>query len=103
MSLRANQPMPDCKTAMHQGQWHLKLFGRLLARSEVRVVDRFRTEKTRLLLAYLAFYANRSHSREELIALLWPDADEAHGRVSLRTALASLRRQLEPPGTPAGS
>ncbi len=35
--------------------------------------------------------------------MLWSDSDAGAGRTSLRTALASLRRQLEPIGTPAGS
>ncbi len=55
------------------------------------------------MLAYLALYGNRPHPREELIALFWPDADTEQGRTSLRTALASLRRQLEPSGVEAGA
>jgi predicted ATPase/DNA-binding SARP family transcriptional activator len=66
-------------------------------------VTRFRTQKTAALLAYLARHPDRPHAREELVGLLWPDAPPVEGRASLRTAVASLRRQLEPPGVPTGA
>jgi len=83
--------------------WSIKMLGEMRAQQGERVLTRFYTRKMRSLLAYLAFYADRAHSREELVAMLWPEADEEAGRMSLRTALSSLRRQLEPPGTPPGS
>ncbi len=83
--------------------WHISLFGGLCARQEDRVITRFATAKNAALLAYLALYPKRLHSREELADLFWPDSDLEAGRGSLRTALASLRRQLEPPGIPSGS
>ena len=55
-----------------------------------------------VLLAYLAYHSHRSHPREELIEFLWPESDPRAGSVSFRTALASLRRQLEPPDIPPG-
>src|SRR5438034_997054 len=66
-------------------------------------VSRFQTQKTGLLLAYLALYLERSHTRETLIEALWPEVDPAAGRNRLKQALASLRRQLEPPGPLAGN
>jgi DNA-binding SARP family transcriptional activator/tetratricopeptide (TPR) repeat protein len=51
-------------------------------------------KKAQALLAYLALPAGRSHSRERLIALLWPEAAEADGRNSLRVALSALRSAL---------
>ncbi len=83
--------------------WQIELFGRLSAGKDGEIVTRFRTHKTSLLLAYLAFYPKRIHAREELIDMLWSEFEPNAGRTSLRTALASLRRQLEPPGTPSGS
>ena len=68
-----------------------------------RAVTRFRTAKTAALLAFLAFYSTRSHPREVLCEMFWPDADEADARNSLSKALGSLRNQLEPPGVPAGA
>jgi predicted ATPase/DNA-binding SARP family transcriptional activator/Tfp pilus assembly protein PilF len=56
-----------------------------------------------VLLAYLALYRQRRHSRAELIALLWPDAEPHLARHSLSQALSALRQILEPPGTPFGA
>jgi DNA-binding SARP family transcriptional activator len=63
-----------------------------------RVVTRFQTQKTGALLAYLAFYLRRSHAREQLAELLWPEVEPRAGRNRLKQALASLRRQIEPSG-----
>ena len=81
---------------------YLTLFGGLRicpdgAKTKSPTITRFRTQKTAALLAYLACHTERAHRREELIDRFWPDADVEVGRISLRTALASLRRQLEPP------
>lgn len=88
---------------MLEQPWRIEMFGGLRARQGDRTIQRFQTVKTGALLAYLAYYPNRNHPRELLIDQLWPDVDLDAGRMSLRTALASLRRQFEPPGTPAGS
>ncbi len=51
------------------------------------------------LLVYLAAARPRGfHRRDELVALLWPHADAAHARNSLRQSLHVLRRNL-PDGT----
>jgi DNA-binding SARP family transcriptional activator len=54
------------------------------------------TQPRRLaLLLYLALAEPAGlHARDRLLALLWPDADEASARHSLRNALHSLRRAL---------
>lgn len=47
------------------------------------------------LLAYLAAAARRAfHSRDTLLALLWPDLDQDHARAALRQALYVLRGAL---------
>ena len=79
------------------------MFGRLSARRGIEVIDRFATSRAAALLARLALHPKRTHPREELIDLLWPDADLDAGRLSLRVAAASLRRQIEPPCVPSGS
>lgn len=66
-------------------------------------MERIPTQKTTALLALLAFYPNRRHSREALSDLLWPDADPAAARDRLSQALVWLRRHLEPDGVPRGS
>lgn len=83
--------------------WRIELFGGLRVLSGERVITRFRTHKTGALLAYLALSPGRCHPREELGDLLWPEADLGAGRLNLRVALSSLRRQMEPPGTPYGA
>ncbi|HLK60767.1 MAG TPA: BTAD domain-containing putative transcriptional regulator, partial [Chthonomonadaceae bacterium] len=81
----------------------IEMLGELKLLQGDRAITRFRTYKTGVLLAYLAFYRQRAHPREELIALLWPDCEPEAGRNSLSQALSSLRNQLEPPGVPAGA
>lgn len=83
--------------------WRIELFGGLRATQGDQTLTRFRTHKEALLLAYLAFYSGRTHAREFLMEMLWPDADLDAGRNRLRMTLATLRRQLEPPGVPANS
>src|SRR5262249_52515601 len=83
--------------------WSLQLLGGLVARHASAELSRFRTHKTAALLAYLAFYRFRSHPRDLLIDLLWPDASPDAGPFSLSKALSSLRHQLHPAAPPAGS
>ena len=83
--------------------WQITLFGGLKAEQPNRTVARFQTAKTGALLAYLAYFCRRAHTRDELTELLWPDSDPVATRNRLRVALSSLRRQLEPPGVPPGS
>jgi serine/threonine-protein kinase len=74
---------------------------RLLGAIEVRSngSDGRRTELTQpkrlALLAYLALAEPTGlHSRDRLLALLWPEADEGSSRHSLRNALHALRQAL---------
>jgi predicted ATPase/DNA-binding SARP family transcriptional activator len=83
--------------------WRIELLGWLRASQGDCVVRRFRRQKTGMLLAYLAYHCQRSHPREALIELLWPECPREVGRNRLRVALTSLRRQLEPPGVPPGA
>src|SRR5437764_6756150 len=83
--------------------WRIEMFGWLRVVQPDRVISRFRTHKAGALLAYLAYYQHRSHPREVLIEMLWPEGAPAAGQRNLRTELASLRRQLEPPGVPSGA
>jgi DNA-binding SARP family transcriptional activator len=83
--------------------WRIALLGRLRATRGDRVVSRFRARRTGALLAYLAYHLDRPHPREVLIELFWLETPPASGRNNLSRELSSLRRQLEPPGVPAGS
>ena len=82
--------------------WQISLLGGFRVSYQNNILTRFRTQKTASLLAYLALHPG-PQPREHLIEVFWPDADFEHGRMSLRAALAGLRRQLEPVGTPANS
>ena len=53
-----------------------------------------RSRKHLALLTYLALEQRHPSSRDTLIALLWPDADEEAARNNLRVALADLRHGL---------
>lgn len=81
----------------------IEMLGGLRVMQAERTITRFRSQKTGALLAYLALHPRRTHAREHLIDLLWPDDAPEAARRSLRVSLSSLRRQIEPPGTPAGS
>ncbi len=66
-------------------------------------VRRFRSQKSAALLAYLALHVGRPCSRDVLCDALWPDeGDMDAARNRLRVVLASLRKQMEPPGVPRG-
>ncbi len=54
----------------------------------------FRTRKERALLVYLAVESRRSHRRDALGELLWPERPEGYARTNLRQAMYGLRRAL---------
>jgi len=69
---------------------------RLLGIPEIRLGEQplsFRTRKVLALLAYLV--AERGmHSRESLMALLWPESSQSNAAATLRTTLSRLRKTL---------
>ncbi len=81
--------------------WTCRLLGGLSLENGERRIERFRTEKTALLLGYLAYHRGEWFERVTLADLFWGDGRDPDA--SLRTALSSLRRQLEPAGIPTGS
>lgn len=83
--------------------WRFNFLGDLSARSGSHVVRRFATRKAAALLAYLALHPGRALTREILAELFWPDAVPPAHLTSLRQALATLRRHLEPPPTSPGA
>jgi molecular chaperone HtpG len=58
------------------------------------ITDTLRTAKERALLAYLVVESDRSHTRETLAELLWPDKPEGVARTNLRQALLGVRRAI---------
>ncbi|MBL8096995.1 MAG: tetratricopeptide repeat protein [Anaerolineales bacterium] len=77
---------------------HLRLSIALLGPWDVRIdgapVTTFEYAKVRALLAYLVIQAGRPASRDQICALLWPNAPERAARRNLSQALAQLRRAL---------
>src|SRR5438552_3814998 len=84
-------------------RWRIELLGGLQAVRGDQVVTRFQTQQAGVLLAYLAYYRQRTHLREALIDLLWPECEPDVGRHRLSVALSALRQRLEVEGVPAGS
>jgi DNA-binding SARP family transcriptional activator len=72
----------------------IELFGGLQVVSDDFVATQFETRQTASLLAYLALYSSRCHSRDELAEHIWPGDDPEANRGRLRQALAARRRGL---------
>lgn len=58
-------------------------------------VSSIKWDKVRALLAYLVVEAGRSHRRETLIGLLWPESPDGAARHNLSQALFNLRLALD--------
>jgi DNA-binding SARP family transcriptional activator len=59
-----------------------------------RQVTHWRGQRTRSVMQFLAAHRHRSVSRDELIAAVWPDADECNGRHRLHQGVYELRSTL---------
>jgi DNA-binding SARP family transcriptional activator/predicted ATPase len=80
----------------------LSLLGPFQVTLDGQPVTGFKSNKVRALLAYLAVEADRTHRREVLAGLLWPDWPDRDALSNLRYALSNLRRVIgdriaEPP------
>ncbi len=60
----------------------------------------WQTRKVKTLFKYLVLNRSRRVSRDELMELLWPDADPETSAPSLRVTLSRLRRALGPKAAP---
>lgn len=73
----------------------LRTFGAVYLERDQAPLGGAHSQRRRLaLLAYLAAAEGASISREKLIALLWPESDDASGRHSLSQLLYALRHDL---------
>lgn len=54
------------------------------------------TQKAKMLLKYLLLHRDQAMHQDQVIDLLWPEADPAAGAVNLKTAIKHLRQALEP-------
>ncbi len=80
--------------------WQVRLLGGFDIDDGQQGLSRLRSRAAMALLARVALAPQRAHAREELAALLWPDASAATGRSRLRQTLSLLKAVLEPPGGP---
>jgi DNA-binding SARP family transcriptional activator len=72
----------------------IELLGGLAVMVNGQRAPRFRSQKPPALLAYLARYPGMHHGREQLIAILWPEADRDAGRNRLNVTLSRIRAHL---------
>ncbi len=72
----------------------ISLLGPLQVSLDGQAIGGFAYNKARALLAYLVVEANRSHQRDMLVGLLWPNMPDAAARTNLRQILTSLRDTL---------
>jgi DNA-binding SARP family transcriptional activator/tetratricopeptide (TPR) repeat protein len=73
----------------------MTLFGSFQTQLHGQPITHFESDKVRALLAYLAVESSRSHRRETLAGLLWPDRPEQAAFTNLRHALSSLRKSID--------
>lgn len=96
-----NQPLiatADFADAALRARWQVRLLGGFELDDGQHRQTRLRSRAAMSLLARVALAPARAHPREELVALLWPDADAESGRNRLRQTLSLLRAVLEPAG-----
>jgi DNA-binding SARP family transcriptional activator len=72
----------------------ISLFGSFQVLLNGASVTQFESVKVRALLAFMAAEYARSHTRESLAALLWPDWPQQSAMSNLRYALADLRKNI---------
>ncbi|MCW5938899.1 MAG: hypothetical protein KF884_04840 [Fimbriimonadaceae bacterium] len=90
--------MTGASGAGNNADWRLNLFGTLTLERGAERVTQFRTRKTAIIFAYMAFYCGKTFSRESVVDMAWPDSEPELGRQNLRASLSALRKLLEPPG-----
>jgi predicted ATPase/DNA-binding winged helix-turn-helix (wHTH) protein len=86
------------------GRWRVKLFDGPVLEGPHGEIRRFRSRKVGAILAYLALKLDHPVPRDEIAGAVWPDEDDQDAVANrFRVALASLRKQLEPPEAGYGS
>ena len=75
--------------------WRIAFLGKISATREGTTLSRFESSRAVALLARLALFPRRTHPREELCELLWPEVEPEIARTRLRHTLRTLRGPLE--------
>lgn len=71
----------------------INVLGELVLEADGRQLDRIGSHRARSLLAWLAVHPGL-HPRGRVAGVFWPDVLEESARTSLRTTLATLKREL---------
>lgn len=98
-SFASADPFEIAMTEQEIGTIELCLLGGVELRGiDPKVADRLLAQpKITALLAFLALSPEqRPQRRDRIVALLWPELDQAHARTALRKALHGLRAALGP-------
>jgi class 3 adenylate cyclase/DNA-binding SARP family transcriptional activator len=74
---------------------NIRVLGELELEADGQVVERLRSQRARSLIGWLAVHPGL-HPRARVAAVFWPDVLDESARASLRTTLATLRRELGP-------
>ena len=98
MNVALTHPPRATATPAEAAVWHVRVLGGFELDDGRQRLTRLRSRAAMLLVARLAMAPLRDHSREELVALLWPDAESLAGRNRLRQTLSMLKAVLEPRG-----
>ena len=75
-------------------QLQINLLGGFTVMLDQQPVTKFRSAKSRALLAYLAAQPAREHPRTTLATLLWGDLPESAAKTNLRIELSNLHKTL---------
>lgn len=81
---------------MQNKPWQIEMLGGLRVRQVGAAPSSISRLQTGALLGYLALDLHRCFTREELMALIWPEDLPKEARHKLRQSLYALRRLLEP-------
>ena len=77
--------------------WRVEMLGGLRVLQEDQEPVQLLPQQPNALLAYLALHLQKSHTREELITLLWPEEEAGDVQKKLRRSLYLLRQRFEQP------
>jgi DNA-binding SARP family transcriptional activator len=74
---------------------NVRLLGRLDVRFDDETAVHLRSRNAQHLFAYLLLYRGRSHTREALASLMWPESRSTQARKYLRQTLWQLNKALD--------
>ncbi len=71
---------------------YIQLLGMFRVTVDGEPITKFRSDKARALLAYVAAQGGRAHSRSALATLFWPEIPETKAKQQLRNVLSNIRK-----------